>query len=162
MHGGIKDRRRPHPVPRIAPFTRLAGDAQFNVVMRCPRINPADAAARAGIGVPVRRVTHVTAEVEVAGVGGAVGGTGRWSVDAINGVSDHLPGLSHRHGSPQLDAHAAARQEVTHQRIIRYLVEPARRPLGISAQRQHHVTRHQGHVIVVEIIQLGKTQIHSR
>src|SRR5208282_5930880 len=115
--------------------------------MGFPGVKPADASAAAGIVVEVGVVaavlySDVAIQIKVGhgipiavkrgGVGAAVHGTG--SVDAVNRISEHLSRLSNGHGAAQLNARTAARQEVNHQRIVRYFVEPAGPAFLIGAQ----------------------------
>ena len=166
MQGGIQHTRGPEILSGIVPFARLAGDAEFHVIMRVvKRDEQSQACATGRVAVQVRRRAvggdpDVPAQIQRPAIGGAIRRAG--AVDAPNGIVDILAGIAKRHCAAQFRAHAAAgQQRINRQRVIGNLVQPTGAPFGISTQRQQDVSGANGKIVVQHIINLRKTHIEG-
>ncbi len=95
---GIEDSGRPKVIARVVPFTRLCGDAEFQIAMGFEGQKYAEPPAAVRLAVQVRhsavgRKTHVAARnVKLRGIAGAVRRAG--AVDTINGIVDELAAVA--------------------------------------------------------------------
>src|SRR5271169_2983396 len=95
-------------------------------------VEPSDTATGARIRMPIRCVTDVAVQIKRSRIASRIGR--RRPIDPINGIGDHLAGVSHGFGAAELDADATARQYRSRQRIIGNLVEPSRAAFAVRAE----------------------------